>query len=150
MKHIKLFEEFIFEADLNTADEADQLAYIKRNSKYETALDKIENPSEKVQLAAVKSNPQELKFIKDPSEKVQIAAVSIDSHKFKNTTTAIGANFDNAIQWIKNPSDKIYLSSQEGIQSLKVLKEFVEFLASEGFKVINLEGSDNYLFGTKD
>jgi len=51
---------------------------------------------------------------------------------------------------IKNPSDKIYLSSPEGIQSLKVLKEFIEFLASEGFKVINLEGSDNYLFGTKD
>jgi hypothetical protein len=140
MRHIKLFEQFINEygqqpGDLNMADEASQLDYIKRNSKYETALDKIENPSEKVQLAAVKANPQELRFIKDPSEKVQIAAVSIDSHKFKNTITAIGANFDNAIQHIDKPSEKVQLAAVAkfgyAIQHIKNPSDRVKMTAIE-------------------
>ena len=114
MKHIKLFEEFINEADeqnLSSASEADQLAYIKRNSAYGTALDKIEDPSETVQIAAVKKNPQELQYIKDPSEKVQLLAVTQDSHKLFKRGYSPAGNYDNAIQWIKDPSEKVQLAA---------------------------------------
>jgi hypothetical protein len=52
----------------------------------------INNPSEKVQLAAVRNNEDALRFINKPSEQVQLVAVS------QNKT---------AIDYISNPPEKV-------------------------------------------
>ncbi|NBP57438.1 hypothetical protein EBU71_13060 [bacterium] len=46
-----------------------QLAAVRRNS---YSIRFIHNPSEKVQLAAVRKNPSSIKHIQNPSEKVQL------------------------------------------------------------------------------
>jgi hypothetical protein len=58
----------------------------------------IDNPSEKVQLAAVKKNPLSIQYIQNPSEKVQLAAVK---------------RWSPSIQYIQNPSEKAQLASVE-------------------------------------
>ena len=51
----------------------------------------IDNPSEEVQLAAVKMFGSSIKHIQNPSERVQLAAVK---------------KFGNSIQYIQNPTEK--------------------------------------------
>ena len=52
----------------------------------------IQNPSEKVQLAVVEKNPYLIQFIENPTEKVQLAAVE---------------NSGYSIYYIKNPTEKV-------------------------------------------
>jgi hypothetical protein len=52
----------------------------------------IDNPSEEVQLAAVKENGYSIQFIQNPSERVQLAAVK---------------QFVGSIQYIQNPTEKV-------------------------------------------
>ena len=54
----------------------------------------IDNPSQEVQLAAVKEDPWSVKYIQNPSQTVQLAAVK------KNPFS---------IQYIQNPSEKVQL-----------------------------------------
>ena len=69
----------------------------------------IDNPSKKIQLAAIKQNPLSIQFIDNPSEKIQLAAVK------QNPLS---------IQFIDNPSEKIktsviaeyYKTSPENVQ----------------------------------
>ena len=61
----------------------------------------IDNPSEELQLAAVRSNSYSIQYIKNPSEKVQLAAVEQDPR---------------FIQYIKNPTEKvIQLARSKGV-----------------------------------
>ena len=81
---------------INNPSEAVQLAAVKEKG-YDTcyALEHIKNPSEAVQLAAVKEYGDAIKFIKNPSEAVQLAAVKEDSRAF---------------QYINNPSKAVQLA----------------------------------------
>jgi len=60
------------------------------------AMQYIKNPSEQLQLAAVKQNGYIIEYIKNPSEKVQLEAVKQNAY---------------AIFYIKNPSEKMQLLS---------------------------------------
>ena len=75
-------------------------------------------PSEKVQLAAVNQNGWAIEFIKNPSEKVQLAAVNKSSF---------------AIKYIDNPSEKVQLAAikQNGwaIEFIKNPSEDVQIAA---------------------
>jgi hypothetical protein len=62
----------------------------------EYAIQYIENPSEKVQLEALKKSYYVLKFIKNPSEQVQLEAVKKNAY---------------AIQYIENPSEQVQLKA---------------------------------------
>ena len=63
---------------------------------YGICITNIKNPSEQVQLAAVKQNGFAIEYIKNPSEQVQLAAVKRDGY---------------AIDYIKNPSEKVQLEA---------------------------------------
>jgi hypothetical protein len=51
----------------------------------------INNPTEKVQLAAVRKNTYSIRHIKNPTEKVQLVAIK---------------QYPYSIQYIKNPSER--------------------------------------------
>jgi hypothetical protein len=76
------------------------------------------NPSEELQLAAVKKEPSDIKYIKNPSEAVQIAAVK---------------QYSRAIEYIKNPSEAVQLAAvkQNGgaIEYIKNPSEAVQLAA---------------------
>jgi hypothetical protein len=67
-----------------------------------------QNPSLKVQLAAVKQDGQAIQFIQNPSEQVQMAAVS---------------EYGWAIVYIKNPSEQVQMAAvkQDG-QAIEHIK----------------------------
>jgi hypothetical protein len=74
----------------------------------------IQNPSEKVQLAAVKKNPWAIEYIQNPSQEVQLAAVeknSLSIRFIKNPSEKVQLNAvrknPNSIQYIKNPTQKV-------------------------------------------
>lgn len=82
------------------------------------AIQSIENPSEKLQLAAVRENGLSIKYIKNPSEKVQLAAVKrngllIQSIEQPNEKVQLAAvkQKGTAIRYIKNPSEKVQLAA---------------------------------------
>ena len=60
------------------------------------ALLEIKNPTEKVQLEAVKRKPDSIKYIKNPTEKVQLEAVK---------------QKPDSIKYIKNPTEKVQLEA---------------------------------------
>jgi hypothetical protein len=62
--------------------------------KYGFAIEYIKNPSEEVKLAAVEENGFVIEYIENPSEKVQLAAVKQSSY---------------AIEYIENPNEKTQL-----------------------------------------
>jgi hypothetical protein len=78
------------------------------------ALQYIKNPSEAVQLAAVKQNGRAIQWINDPSEAVQLAAVKqygraihyINDPSEAVQWAAVKSNGE-AIQYIKNPSEEM-------------------------------------------
>lgn len=77
-----------------------------RNNPY--VIDRIENPSEEMQLLAVQMNGLALQYIKHPSEAVQKAAV---------------ANTARAIQFIDHPSEDMLLQAvQSGWNNLSYIK----------------------------
>ena len=74
----------------------------------------IDNPSEEVQLAAVKENGLSIKYIQNPSERVQLAAVkeipySIQHIKNPSERVQLAAVEENpySIHYIKNPSERV-------------------------------------------
>ena len=70
-----------------------QLAAVNRNG---NAIQYIKNPSEEVQLEAVREYGQAIQYIKNPSEAVQLAAVK---------------KYGYTIQYIKNPSEEVQLAA---------------------------------------
>ena len=102
---------------IKNPSEAVQLAAVKQNV---CAIDDIKNPREAVQLAAVKQDGYAIDDIKNPSETVQLVAVNRNG---------------NAIQYIKNPSEDVQLAAvnQDGyaIQYIKNPSEDVKKLANK-------------------
>lgn len=77
--------------DIENPSEDVQLAAVKKDSR---AIGKIENPTERVQLLAVEKRPPIIKEIANPTERVKMMAVKKDPR---------------AIVFIYNPSDKVSL-----------------------------------------
>lgn len=78
LTYINLIEE---QKDINSASEEEQIAIVSdpRSHGYPyNIVQKINNPSEAVQLAAVQQNGGALKYIKNPSINIQIAALEND------------------------------------------------------------------------
>jgi hypothetical protein len=84
---------------ISNPSESLQLAAVKQNGR---VIQFIKNPSEALQLMAVKQNGQAIQFIAKPSERVQLAAVKQDGY---------------AIQYIANPSEAMQLAAvtQDGL-----------------------------------
>jgi hypothetical protein len=83
---------------IDNPSEEVQLAAVK---KLGYSIKYIENPSEEVQLAAVRKNPYSIYYIQNPTEKVQLAAVEQDGY---------------LIRYIQNPSEKvIQLARSKGV-----------------------------------
>jgi hypothetical protein len=93
---------------LNNMTEEEQIEYIKEcywNIGY------IENPSEILCLAAVKSYGTAIKYIKNPTEEICLEAAKKDGYaiQYINNPTeeicfAAIKQYGEAIQWIKNPT----------------------------------------------
>jgi hypothetical protein len=91
-------------------------------------LNNLENPSEEIQLIAVKLNAGSIQYIKNPSEAVQLEAVKQNL---------------GAIQYIKNPSEEVQFEAiKQDFGSIQYIKEPSEsvirfwcknFIASEIF-----------------
>ena len=102
----------------------------------------VTNPSEKLQLKAVKRYPHNLEFIKKPSEKVKLAAVQKNGYTLqyiKNPTkeiivAAISRNGE-AISYVKNPSESLKLKAVSrasvAILYIKSPSELVQLKAVE-------------------
>jgi archaellum component FlaD/FlaE len=60
------------------------------------SIKNIDNPSEKLQLIAIKQNVNAIKHIDNPTEKVQLAAIKQNG---------------NAIKHIDNPTEKVQLEA---------------------------------------
>ena len=88
-----------------------QLAAVKQNG---YVIEYIKNPSEAVQLAAVTQNSYAIRYIKNPTEKVQLIAVRKNGgaiEYIKNPSEAVQLaavkQNGNAIRYIKNPTAKV-------------------------------------------
>ena len=100
---------------IKNPSEAVQIAAVKYNG---PAIQYIENPSEAVQIAAVKKNGLAIQYIKNPSEAVQIAAVNQNSGVIKFITNpseavqmvAVSQN-GFAIKFFTNPSEAVQLAA---------------------------------------
>jgi hypothetical protein len=79
--------------DPNTWSEEEQIKYVQE--KYDN-IKNIQNPSEAVQLAAVKQHSRAIYFIENPSEAVQMEAVSKDP---------------GSIAFIKRPSEAVQMKA---------------------------------------
>lgn len=124
--------------DINTLPEETQITIVKD---YGGNVRHIKNPSEKVQLAAVR-NPSFLANgidgIKNPSEKIQLEAINyVDNVKellrgIKNPTvkviiTAIKKGGNNVLTYVKNPSKEVLeFLLEEDPSSLKYFKNISE------------------------
>lgn len=85
-------------SDIINPSEAVQLAAVRgMQSEPGEAIRYIKNPSEAVQLAAVSYRGRAIRYIKNPSEAVQLAAVQQDG---------------NAIYFIDNPSEEVKLAAK--------------------------------------
>lgn len=80
---------------IKNPSEAVQLAAVK-HARYGDAIKYIENPSEAVQLAAVNENADSIRFIENPSEAAQIATVEQDGY---------------AIRFLKDPSEAVQMAA---------------------------------------
>ena len=90
--------------------EQEQIEWVKR---FPLKLNRIENPSEAVQLAAVQSDGWAISYIENPSEASQLAAVQQDG---------------TAIEWIKNPTDEVQLAAvQQEFSRLEVIRQFFAY-----------------------
>ena len=99
-------------AEIKNPSEEVQLAAVKEDV---YALYHIENPSEALQLFAVKEHYNAISLIENPSEEIQLAAVNQDAA---------------AIQFIKNPSETLQLAVEAGL----LLKEAPAFLRFQEFQ----------------
>ena len=83
-----------------------QIAAVKRDA---NEIKYIENPSEEIQLAAVEEDGSAIQFIRNPSEKIQRVAVKATGY---------------ALEFIKNPTKKIQLLAVErnGFSIMRIKK----------------------------
>tara|TARA_Y100000389_G_scaffold177617_1_gene190038 strand:- start:1464 stop:1868 length:405 start_codon:yes stop_codon:yes gene_type:complete len=91
-----LSESFLNEnqlRDLND-DDVTEMERIDFVINYPESIEKIINPSERVQLAAVETDGTAIQYIDDPTEAVKLAAINKDSY---------------AIKYIDFPSDELKL-----------------------------------------
>ena len=99
-----------------------------RSSEY--YFEQIKNPSERVQLAAVKLNGHLIKYINNPSEEVQLAAINrhADAIKYirnasEQVQLAAVKKDGQVIEYIKNPSEEVQLVAiKNNYSSLFVFK----------------------------
>lgn len=123
MNKLQIYEDF-----LNIVDESTQKALIKEDP-YEIRY--IKNPSEEVQLIAVKGYGQAIEDIKDPSEIVQLEAVK---------------KYSFAINYIKNPSELVQLESiKEDIYLIEYIKNPSELVQLEVVKNYNIDDEDFFM-----
>ena len=131
---------------------------------YEMRITDFKNPTEKVQLMAIKDHPLDIKYIEKPSEKVKLAAVKQNSyalHYIKNPTEEmkleavkhngnsieyiknpteemqlIAVNYDGyALQYIKNPSEKVQMAAiKQNGKSIVCIKNPTEEMKLEAVK----------------
>lgn len=103
--------------DLNSLSEDKQIEMIKKSSGKRIGIfENIKNPSEKVQIAAVKQSEINLKYIKNPSEKVQIAALA-------------DSMWNDTIKYIKNPSEKVQaIAVMNNGNAIEVIKDQTLYL----------------------
>ncbi len=101
--------------DIDNPSEAIQMAAVKQDG---MAIEYIDNPSEAVQMAAVQQNGYAIQYIKNPSEAVQMAAVK---------------QYGNAIQYIDNPSEAVQMvavkKNRNAIQFIDNPSEAVQMVA---------------------
>ncbi len=82
-----------------------QLKMVKNDG---LSIEKIENPSETIQLHAARERGHAIRYIKYPSEEVQLAAIS---------------NFSYSISYIENPSERVQLAAvKKSPYSIKCIK----------------------------
>jgi hypothetical protein len=102
--------------DLNSKPEEFQLETIKKDAR---AIQNIKNPSEKVQLEAVKKlGSTALQYINNPTEKLQLEAIKrhftairfIENPSEELQREAARQN-GNALKYIQNPSEKVQLEA---------------------------------------
>ena len=113
---------------INNPSEKVQLAAVNQNG---YAIKYINNPSEKVQLAAINQNGYAIEYIKDPSEKVQLAAINqngyaIEYIKDPSEKVQLAAVNQNgyAIKYINNPSEKVQLAAvNKNAYAIKFIKD---------------------------
>ena len=81
----------------------------------------IKNPSEAVQLEAVKKHGSVIQYIKNPSEAVQLIAIKKNGHGIKyikNPSEAVQliavGQFSDTLKYIENPSEAVQLAAVKG------------------------------------
>lgn len=137
ISHFKKIVESATEGNLTTASEAEQIAALKKNP---SLLELIENPSERVQLIALKTYIKSIKYsdpwwrdeykkfieiLNDPSERIQMLMVSGDACMAlevlnekgiaPSERVKIAAVKDDgfAVALIEDPSEKVQLLAIE-------------------------------------
>jgi hypothetical protein len=114
-----------------------ELKYISQKIKEDIALMRgfsielfDENPSEKVQLEAVKNSSINIQFIKNPTEKVQLEAVRKNGHVIEyieNPSEQVQLEaleqYSGAIAYIKNPSERVQL---EAVKNWKFATRYIK------------------------
>jgi protein tyrosine phosphatase (PTP) superfamily phosphohydrolase (DUF442 family) len=105
--------------DENPSEEV-QLEAVRKNG---YNIKHIHNPSKKIQLEAVRENGDSIMYVLNPSEEVQLEAVKQSGL---------------AIEFIKNPSEQVQL------EAVRQNWSAVEFIENPTFKVIELYIKQSY------
>ena len=127
-KHIsEFFKEFTSTFDESKVKDEEEVVlneYYLGAVEYDPwALEYIENPSEEIQIQALKKNSNVFKLIDNPSEEVQKVAVQLNAYNIGNIENPSEeiqklavSNRGYAIRYIKNPSEEVKLRavSQNG------------------------------------
>lgn len=125
---------------LKNPSEAVQLYAVK----YSDCFRQIKNPSEKVKMAAIKSSGRNIAYIKNPSKELQLAAVESDARSItyiENPSDQMQVravqNWKTAIRYIENPCEAAQLSavSQDG--------DLIEYISNPSTEV-QLAAVSNY------
>lgn len=98
---------------INNPSEEVQLVAVRKHG---STIQYIDNPSEEVQVVAVNQNPWAIEFIDNPSEEVQLAAVKKGSY---------------AIKLIENPSDELQLFALKNTWDKHFYEEFIKDLPNK-------------------
>lgn len=136
--------------------------------KYPHLIEKIENPTEDIQLIAVKENGLTLQYIKNPSYKVQLEAVKNNGYAIKYVINPsielqlVAINdISDSIQYIKNPSLEAQLASvrhsginiakienpneEVQLEAVKQIPHAISFIKNPTFKMLLLSKREDGL-----
>lgn len=126
-KIINVFRNPYSIKDIENPSETIQLVAVKNNG---NVIEYIKNPSAKVKLAAVKSRGMAIEYIKKPTEEMQLIAVKRDVNALKHIEspsekvqiTALKGDA-SGIEYIQKPSEKIQLLSvNDFCKNIKYIK----------------------------